>query len=222
MTCHNRNSHEFKSPDDALDDAMARGAISPEIPYFKQNAIAIMERQYPTMDHATNAINGLKQYYAANWTDYYTANQALVDKAVDEVDAMYKKMVYPDMEINWTTHPDNVGHKNSAGCFRCHDGKHVNEQGQTIRVECNLCHSIPTQAPQDGSTAFMALNEPFEPASHIDSNWIARHRYEFDDTCEGCHTVGNPGGSDDSSFCSNSNCHAVDWKYAGFGAAKDC
>ena len=102
MTCHNRNSHEFKSPDQAIDDAMSRGVISPEIPYFKQNAMAIMEREYPTMDHASNAIMGLKQYYTVNWPDYYSANQELVDKAIGEVDAMYKKMVYPDMEINWT------------------------------------------------------------------------------------------------------------------------
>jgi hypothetical protein len=220
MTCHNRNSHEFKSPDAALDDAMSRGVISPEIPYFKQNAVAIMEREYPTMDDASNAIKGLKQYYEVNWPDYYSANQELVDKAILEVDAMYKKMVYPDMQINWTTHPDNVGHKDSPGCFRCHDGKHFNEAGESIRVECNLCHTIPTKAPQDGSTAYMALSEAYEPASHIDSNWIARHRYEFDDTCEGCHTVSDPGGTSDTSFCSNSSCHAVDWKYAGFNAAK--
>jgi len=220
MTCHNRNSHEFKSPDQAIDDAMARGVISPEIPYFKQNAVAIMEREYPSMGHAAAAIGGLKQYYATNWPDYYSANQELVDKAVDQVNEMYTKMVYPDMEINWKTHPDNVGHKNSPGCFRCHDGKHLNAEQQSIRIECNLCHSIPEQAPKDGSTATMALSEPYEPESHLDSNWIGRHRYEFDDTCAGCHSVGNPGGSDNSSFCSNSNCHAVDWKFAGYNAEK--
>jgi hypothetical protein len=84
------------------------------------------------------------------------------------------------MEVTWTTHPNNVEHKDWAGCFRCHDGKHLNEQGESIRIECNLCHSIPLQAPADGSSVLMALSDAYEPESHIDSNWIARHRFEFD------------------------------------------
>jgi len=218
MTCHNRDSHTFKSPEKALDDAMSRGLISPEIPYFKLNAIAVMERQYPSNDYANNAIDGLKNYYAANYVDYYAANKEMVDAAVEETKVLYSQMVYPDLGITWATHPDNVGHKDSPGCFRCHDGKHLNEQQESIRIECNLCHSIPENAPADGSTAQMALTEQFEPESHIGTNWISRHRFEFDSTCEGCHDVSNPGGSDDSSFCSNSNCHATDWKYAGLDA----
>ena len=218
MTCHNRDSHEFKNPDQAMDDAMARGIISPEIPYIKQNALAIMEREYPSNDHAYNAIEGLKNYYKTNWADYYSDNQAQVDQAVEEIKALYGKMVYPNMGIDWTTHPDNVGHKASAGCFRCHDGNHLNANNESIRIECNLCHSIPLKAPQDGSTPEMALSEPYEPESHIDSNWISRHRFEFDATCEGCHDVSDPGGSSDTSFCSNSSCHATEWKFANLNA----
>ncbi|MBW7886556.1 MAG: NapC/NirT family cytochrome c, partial [Caldilineaceae bacterium] len=218
MSCHNRVSHEFKTPDKALDDAMARNVVSPEIPYFKQNAIAVIDRQYPTMDHAYAAIEGLKNYYASNWSDYYEANKETVDQAVAEVKRLYSQMVYPTMDVSWTTHPDNLGHKDWAGCFRCHDGKHVSDQNEIVRIECNLCHTIPLKAPEDGSTAFVALRDPFEPASHVDSNWISRHRFEFDSTCEGCHDVSNPGGSDDSSFCANSACHATEWKFAGLDA----
>ena len=52
MTCHNRISHKFVSPEDALDDALSRNIVSPAIPYIKQNAVAVMERQYPDMDEA--------------------------------------------------------------------------------------------------------------------------------------------------------------------------
>jgi hypothetical protein len=220
VTCHNRNSHEFQTPDDALDDAMARNVISPEIPYFKQNAIAVIEREYPSMGHAAAAIEGLKNYYAANWPDYYADNATVVDQAVAELQKLYEQMVYPNMEVTWTTHPNNVEHKDWAGCFRCHDGKHLNEQGESVRIECNLCHTIPLQAPADGSSVLMALSDAYEPESHIDSNWIARHRFEFDATCQGCHDVSNPGGSDDTSFCANSACHATEWKFAGLDATR--
>lgn len=218
MTCHNRVSHKFVSPDDALDDAMVRGVISPAIPYIKQNAVTVMERQYPTMEEAIRAIDGLRDYYQTNWRDYYAAEGAVVDQAVTELTGLYQRMVFPTMDASWTTHPDNLGHKEWAGCFRCHDGKHVNEKQESIRIECNLCHSIPVKNPADGSAPEVTLTETYEPESHVDTNWIARHRFEFDGTCEGCHTVTNPGGSDDSSFCANSACHATDWKFAGLDA----
>ena len=220
MTCHNRESHLFESPGQTLDDAMARGAVSSEIPYFKQNAVAVMERKYPSMGEANAAIRGLKNYYDANWTDYYAANQAKVDQSIEALIPMYERMVYPTMDVSWNTHPDNLGHKNSAGCFRCHDGKHVDEQGEAIRIECNLCHTIPIKTPEDGSTPVIPVGDAFEPESHVDTNWIARHRFEFDATCKGCHDVSNPGGTDDSSFCSNSACHGTDWKYAGLDATR--
>jgi mono/diheme cytochrome c family protein len=44
------------------------------------------------------------------------------------------------------------------------------------------------------------------------------HRDVFDSTCENCHTVDNPGGIDNSSFCSNSACHGNVWEFAGFDA----
>ena len=219
MTCHNRVSHKFENPSEALDDAMARGAISPEIPYIKQNASAVMERQYPNMGEASAALRGLRGYYESNWPEYYDANNDKITAAIDELLIMYERMVFPTMDVAWETHPDNLGHKNSAGCFRCHDGKHVNEDDETVRIECNLCHSIPVKTPEDGSALTLTLTEPFEPESHLDSKWISRHRFDFDDTCEGCHDVSNPGGTDDSSFCANSACHATEWKYAGLDAA---
>jgi hypothetical protein len=220
VTCHNRESHEFPSPNDAINDAMTRKVIDPNIPYFKQNALAVMEREYPNMDEALRAVRGLKGYYEVNWPEYYTEHQATVDKAVDELEIMYQEMVFPTMDASWASHPDNVGHKDWAGCFRCHDGKHLNEQNESVRIECNLCHSIPQQAPGDGSLAALTLQEAFEPESHIDSNWISRHRFEFDDTCAGCHDVSDPGGVSDTSFCGNSACHATEWTYAGLDATR--
>jgi nitrate/TMAO reductase-like tetraheme cytochrome c subunit len=218
MTCHNRISHLFRQPSDALDDAMARGAISPQIPYFKRNALAVMERQYPTMDDALLAISGLNAYYAENWPDYYAQHRTTVEAAVDVVVQTYQTMVFPNMEVSWDTHPNNLGHRDTPGCFRCHDGNHLNEGGESIRIECNLCHTIPVTSRPDGTIPAISIENLFQPQSHEDSNWLARHRFEFDSTCEGCHDVSDPGGTSDSSFCSNGACHGNDWQYAELNA----
>ena len=131
------------------------------------------------MDEAAYAIKGLKGFYQVNYPNYYAANQGIVDAAVDEVLALYQKKVYETMEPSWGMHPDNLGHSESAGCFRCHDGKHLTPQGESIRVECNLCHSIPVKSPEDGSSPSLMLQETFEPESHFDTNWISLHRFEY-------------------------------------------
>lgn len=220
ITCHNRASHKIRSPESVIDDGMARNIISPQIPYFKQNALAIMERQYPTLDYANVAIRGLRNYYETNWNDYYAEHQGQIEQAIQYLLDSYQDIVFPTMGASWTTHPNNLGHKDWPGCFRCHDGKHVNAENKPIRIECNLCHSIPVKNLPNGATPFMPMQESYEPPSHADASWIARHRFEFDATCEGCHDVSNPGGTNDASFCANSACHATDWKFAGLNAKR--
>jgi mono/diheme cytochrome c family protein len=71
--------------------------------------------------------------------------------------------------------------------------------------------------PQD-FVANLEISRGPEPESHLNPNWIALHRDTFDSSCAACHTVDNPGGTDNSSFCSNSACHGSAWEYAGFDA----
>jgi hypothetical protein len=46
------------------------------------------------------------------------------------------------MNITWGTYPNNLGHSNFPGCFRCHDGSHVSSDGKTINQDCNSCHTL--------------------------------------------------------------------------------
>ena len=34
------------------------------------------------------------------------------------------------MKVTWGTYPNNIGHNNFPGCFRCHDGNHTSKDGQ--------------------------------------------------------------------------------------------
>ena len=125
---------------------------------------------------------------------------------------------YVEQELNWQTHPNNVGHLDWPGCFRCHDGQHFTESGDAIRLECNLCHSIPQVVKPTDIEPTLPLATGLEPESHLDSTWITRHHNEFDRSCANCHTVENPGGTSNTSFCSNSACHGTNWRFAGFDA----
>jgi mono/diheme cytochrome c family protein len=120
--------------------------------------------------------------------------------------------------LDWNTHPNNLGHIDSAGCFRCHDGKHLDAQQQAIRLECNLCHSIPLVASSANLVIDLEINRGPEPSSHLNANWISLHNQAFDSSCADCHTTQDPGGTSNTSFCSNPACHGTVFKYAGFDA----
>jgi nitrate/TMAO reductase-like tetraheme cytochrome c subunit len=218
IDCHNRISHLFRSPADAIDQALARRQIDGNVPFIKEQGIQVLSQPYATSEEGLKAIEGLESWYQENYPDFYTKNKAEVQSAVAAIKDIFTVTVFPNMGVGWQTHPNNLGHKEFPGCFRCHDGKHTSLKDQTIRLECNICHSIPEIVDNDKAAPLISIDKPNEPESHLDSNWLARHRYQFDQTCAECHDISNPGGADNSSFCSNSGCHATEWKFVGLDA----
>ncbi len=41
---------------------------------------------------------------------------------------------------SWGTYPNNLGHTDDPGCFRCHDESHMTADKKTISQDCNACH----------------------------------------------------------------------------------
>ena len=219
-TCHNRTSHQILAPSKAMDQLLSRGLISSTIPNIKKKGEEILTQIYPTDTEAQNAILGLDAYYKQNYAIFYDGNASLIADAIKALQEQYRVSAFPDQKMFWNTHPDNIGHEQSAGCFRCHDGKHLTTDGEAIRLECNLCHSIPVVTKPGEIVTRIELSRGVEPPTHLNTNWITIHNQAFDSTCQTCHTVENPGGKDNTSFCSNSACHGSSWNYAGFDAPK--
>jgi hypothetical protein len=215
-TCHNRVSHEFKPPEVSVDEAMSRGLISADIPGIRLRSVEVLSTIYESREAAVGAIDDLEEYYKS--TDYYPGHGDQISQAVQTLKDIYDRTVFLDQKVDWKTHPDNIGHVYSAGCFRCHDGKHLDEDDHAIRLECNVCHSIPVVANEQDFIVDIEISRGPEPESHLNPNWITLHRDVFDPSCEGCHTTEDPGGVSNTSFCSNSACHGSVYTYAGFDA----
>jgi nitrate/TMAO reductase-like tetraheme cytochrome c subunit/cytochrome c5 len=220
IDCHNRVSHTFLSPSQAMDNLLSTKQIDPTIPNIKEKGIEVLSVPYgSSLELANQAIARVEQYYQQNYPEYYQQNTAAVKNAVQQLQTWYPKLHFPDQGLDWNTHPDNIGHKDWPGCFRCHDGKHfTQDRKQVIRLECNVCHSIPVISTTGGAAPVITLEQATEPDSHKTSTWLLEHRTKFDATCQQCHDTRNAGGSDNTSFCSNSACHGTKWKYAGFDA----
>ena len=218
-TCHNRVTHDFKNPADSVDDAISRGVIDPAIPSIRQLAVSVLTVKYASRDDAMKVIAALEEEYKSKFSDYYSQNTEKVQKAVTEIQAIYDRTVFNDQKVDWTTHPNNLGHINSPGCFRCHDGKHLNPEKEAVRLECNLCHAIPiVSGPKDLVTKIEINSGGVEPDTHLNPNWINLHNKSINQTCAQCHNTADAGGTSNTSFCSNSACHGNVFTYAGFDA----
>jgi len=150
MDCHNRPTHIFEMPDRALDEAMAQGSIDPKLPFIKRQAMAALRRDYPDSVAAARAISAsLENFYRTQYPQVYAANPALVKTASQKVGAIYERNVFPEMKITWGTYPNNLGHTDFPGCFRCHDGNHTSADGRTISNDCATCHNLLAVSEKD-------------------------------------------------------------------------
>ena len=148
MDCHNRPSHIFYPPETAVDQAMAGGNISPKLPWIKKLALDALVKNY---EDQKNPGEGIRQfiegYYTKHLPDVLKNQRAQVDQAIDTIFAIYERNVFQTMKVNWTTYPNNIGHRNWPGCFRCHNDRHVSQKGKVLTSACPVCHTFPQRGP---------------------------------------------------------------------------
>lgn len=143
IDCHNRAAHTFEVPEDAINRAMEDGSISPSLPWIHKKGLELLKADYKSQAEAGAAIpRQLEAFYNSGYPDVMTAKAGLVRAAAKELVDLYSQNVFPDMHVTWGTHPNNIGHMNYPGCFRCHDGDHVAKDGATITQDCAACHNL--------------------------------------------------------------------------------
>jgi len=218
ITCHNRITHLVDYPEEAVDTLLDRGLISADIPEIRRIALETYYKEYSSIQTAEKAFDLLDYFYREQYPDYYGDHQEQIAQAISELKNAYTNSVFPEQNSDWASHPNNIGHKNTPGCFRCHDGQHFNQQQQAVRLECNLCHAIPVVSDQGDYLTTIEITKGPEPQSHLNSSWISLHHLVYDPSCGNCHSMADPGGASNTSFCSNSACHGSSWDYAGFDA----
>jgi len=109
----------------------------------------------------------------------YSKKLPAIKQAITEVQRVFSTNIFPEMKLDWRTHPNNIGHLYSEGCFRCHDGQHVSKEGKVIARDCNSCHTIIGQE-NGGSAMAKVQTVTFEhPGGEMDFGSI---------NCNECHT----------------------------------
>jgi nitrate/TMAO reductase-like tetraheme cytochrome c subunit len=181
VDCHNRPTHIYVPPDQSVDQALLARRIDTSLPFIKQEAVTVLSATYKTNDEALRAIaSGLQGFYETKYPDVAKTKQLEIRNAVAEIQQIYGRTTFPDMKLNWQTHPNNLGHYYYPGCFRCHDGQHVSADGRAISKDCNQCHSVMSET--EGTTIGAAPATTFQhPVDIGDLSQV---------NCADCHTGG--------------------------------
>lgn len=168
IDCHNRPSHRFMAPDNAVDLALELNQIPRALPWIKTNAVYVLTRKYNSDEEAREGIaTHLAQQYP---------NDPRLEQTIAVVQRIYENNFFPHMKSDWSKYPDNLGHTMWAGCFRCHDGEHKSSDGKVITASCNACHVILSQ----GSGAeLLQLTPEGQPFKHPGG--------DFEGNCNMCH-----------------------------------
>jgi hypothetical protein len=129
---------------------MTAGRIDKQLPYVKKQAVAVLRAEYPDRATASEKIpQAVADFYKSKYPETYQTRRPVVETAAQQVKAIYMRNVFPDMRLTWGTHPNNIGHDDFLGCFRCHDGKHKAPDGRVINDDCSACHQILAMDEKD-------------------------------------------------------------------------
>jgi hypothetical protein len=149
IDCHSRPSHDYQSPDHAVDLLIVLDRMNTALPEIKKAAVTALSGEYASDTEAREGIRRvITDFYHTNYPAVSAQKMQDIDKAIIASQEAYARNIFPVMKTKWSAYPNNIGHFNFRGCMRCHDGKHASESGAVITNNCRSCHIILSQGPK--------------------------------------------------------------------------
>lgn len=183
IECHNRPTHIFKAPDDALNEALTQGEIARSLPGIRSAAFDALEAKYTTKPAALKGIEKtILDHFRESYPDVAKSRAREIAQAIKVTQAIYTQNYFPEMKTDWKSHHDNLDHMHDLGCFRCHDDQHVSDDGKVISRDCKTCHTFVAQGPPGPNLKQNIEGQEFLHPVDIGDDWKTTN-------CVECHGV---------------------------------
>jgi hypothetical protein len=185
IDCHSRPAHRFPSAVDSVNQALEAGVLSTGLPSIKEVAVAALDGGYESTAEALDAIDEhMRSFYEEEYPEVLEEDAEAVGAAVHTLRAIYRRTIFPEMKADWRTHPDNSGHWDSPGCFRCHNDEMLDAEGESVTTDCTTCHAILGQNDEtiDSMDDFDLGRAFIHP-----EDWSEIEEFTL---CSDCHTGG--------------------------------
>ncbi len=181
IDCHNRPTHIYQTPSKAMNRALTAGWIDKSLPSAKRIGIEALIGEFTTKDSALTAIAGtIRSAYEEEYPDVIAERKTDIDSLIAGVQKIYSQNFFPKMKVRWDVYPDNIGHFTSPGCYRCHNGAFITEDGETISNDCSTCHIILSQGNGEQGEMIAPGGLEFKHPVDIDEAWK-------ESACSECH-----------------------------------
>jgi len=193
MDCHNRPTHQIVPPDRAVNVSMDAGRLDRTVPFIKKVAVEALTLPYNDDAEADRGIDSHIRSFYKNPSRGTAVPESVITQTINEVRAIYHRSFFPSMKVDWRAYPDNIGHMMFNGCFRCHDGKHVDSEGKAIPKDCSSCHQF--LEPAGGQSQTYRQGVPEHPLKlqgiHAELRCSQCHTggRAPEMSCAGCHTM---------------------------------
>jgi hypothetical protein len=192
MDCHNRATHAFRPPAAAADLALRAKPELRQLPFAKRQLVTALTEPYATRREALAGVGTMLREFYANGNPA-PPPEALLADLVAAAREIVRLNYFPAMRADWRSYPNNIGHKDYPGCFRCHAGDHVDGGGRTISRQCGTCHEFLEPADPDDPESLIRSGNFTHPVElegvHADLPCHLCHSGGVppEATCEGCH-----------------------------------
>jgi hypothetical protein len=181
IDCHNRPTHNYNPPNKRVNDLLTQGRIARDLPYIKSAAVDALEGEYATTDEAMSSIEAaIRGHFEDDYPEIAESRESDIATAIAELQDVYRHNYFPEMGVSWAAFPDNIGHLYAPGCFRCHDGNHVTEDGRTLTRSCNVCHTLLSQETGDSGETVALHGVEYQHPEDIGGAWKEMN-------CSECH-----------------------------------
>lgn len=183
MDCHNRPTHIFRSADSAMNVALNVDPWLQSLPFAKREAVRALVHPYDSKSDGLSGVPAsIKQFYQKQMPDVWETRRSDIDRLEKAAVEIYRTNFFPEMRVDWRTYPNNIGHKIFPGCFRCHEGNHVDGEGNLISHKCSVCHEFLIPQEAENSFSLVKMTGFVHPVELVGSHAAMR--------CNMCHTGG--------------------------------
>ncbi len=183
IDCHNRPTHIYHPPMRSVNQALEHNWIDRSLPYIKSIGVRLLEQPYTTRRVALDSIRlVVEEYYRLNYPAVYSGRKRQIETAVNELQKIYRRNYFPEMKHDWREFPDHIGHMFSPGCFRCHNDRHVSDDGKVLSKDCNACHTIMAQGYEREKLRVSLAGVEYEHPIDIGGAWKTMN-------CSDCHSA---------------------------------
>jgi nitrate/TMAO reductase-like tetraheme cytochrome c subunit len=101
VDCHNRMGHPFPTPEEMIDQALADGRLSADLPFVKSEMMDLLTAEYSSREEALAAVDTVREQYETNYPETVAEHPEAIEQAYQLALEFVNRLVFEEADVNW-------------------------------------------------------------------------------------------------------------------------